>query len=80
VHIISNWVKHIFLDESAAHLLFKCHFSIRVWSKLKSWLGLEDIDPPSWHGIRSVKSWWIKVIHKRGQSRKALAWLAMLVS
>jgi hypothetical protein len=66
--------------ESGAHLLFKCRYSIRVWSNLKNWLGIDDLDPTTWHDFHSVKRWWAEVIHKRGQSRKALASLAMLVS
>jgi hypothetical protein len=30
--------------------------------------------------MRNVKQWWIEVIHKNGQSRKAMASLAVLVS
>jgi hypothetical protein len=67
-------------QESGAHLLFKCRYSIRVWSNLKNWLGIDDLDPTTWHDFHSVKRWWAEVIHKRGQSRKALASLAMLVS
>jgi hypothetical protein len=66
--------------ESAAHLLFKCRLWIQVWSNLKNLLGIDDIEPITWHGFHEVKRWWIEVIHKRGQSRKALASLAMLVS
>jgi hypothetical protein len=51
-----------------------------VWSNLKNWLGIDDIETTTWHAFYSVKRWWIEVIHKRGQSRKALASLAMLVS
>jgi hypothetical protein len=29
----------------AAHLIFKCRFSVRVWNGLKEWLGLVDFDP-----------------------------------
>uniref|UniRef100_A0ACD6AK31 Uncharacterized protein n=1 Tax=Avena sativa TaxID=4498 RepID=A0ACD6AK31_AVESA len=66
--------------ESAAHLLFKCRFSIRIWNKLKLWLGLHQIDTALWQQFHSVKEWWKKAIHKKGPHRKALASLTMLVS
>jgi hypothetical protein len=67
-------------QDSAAHLLFKCHFTIRVWSTLKVWLVLYDVDPTNWHVMHTVKEWWMQVIHKVGHSRKAMVSLAMLVS
>ena len=68
------------VQESAKHLLYQCRFTIRVWSNLKEWLGLQDVEPRDWHVMRNVKEWWIEVIHKHGESRKALATLAILVS
>ena len=35
-------------QETAAHLLFQCRFTTRIWSSLKSWLGLHDLDPTEW--------------------------------
>uniref|UniRef100_A0ACD5YJN0 Uncharacterized protein n=1 Tax=Avena sativa TaxID=4498 RepID=A0ACD5YJN0_AVESA len=67
-------------QESASHLLFKCRYSMRVWNKLKDWLGLQDINTANWHHYRSVKEWWKEVIHKRGAQRKAMSSMAMLVS
>jgi hypothetical protein len=46
------------VQESDSYLLFKCRFSIRVWTKVKQWLGLQDIDPSSWNVRRTVKEWW----------------------
>ena len=31
--------------ESAAHLLFGCRYTIRVWGLIKDWLGLPSIAP-----------------------------------
>lgn len=67
-------------QESASHLLFKCRFTICVWSRVKNWLGLQDVNPATWHTMRNVKEWWNEAIHKQGQSKKAMASLAMLVS
>jgi hypothetical protein len=68
------------VQESADHLLYKCRFTTRIWIELKEWLGLHDVDPRAWHNRRTVKEWWTKSILQRGQSRKAMASLAMLVS
>ena len=68
------------VQESAAHLLFQCSFSSRVWTVVKSWLGMHDIFPSDWRIIPTVKDWWEEVIHGVSQHGKALASLAMLVS
>jgi hypothetical protein len=68
------------VQESADHLLFKCRFTVRIWTALKTWLGLHDVEPTDWQSLRTVKDWWIHGIHKRGNNRKAMASLAMLVS
>jgi hypothetical protein len=66
-------------QESAAHLLLHCCFTDRIWTSLKSWFGLEDIQPQELTMLHSVKEWWCDVIPKRDQGMKALASLAMLV-
>jgi predicted negative regulator of RcsB-dependent stress response len=38
------------------------------------------MDTQDWHAIESVKDWWDQVIHKRGETRKALTSFAMLIS
>jgi hypothetical protein len=68
------------VQESASHLLFKCRFTIQVWTKVKDWLGLHDVDPSSWHTRRSIKEWWMEAIHKHGQSKKVMGSLVMLIS
>ena len=67
-------------QESAAHLSFKCRFSTRVWVAIKDWLGLHDVDPHGWQNFCNVNEWWTEAIHKRGQSRKDMTSLAMLVT
>jgi hypothetical protein len=64
------------MPESADHLLFKCLFTIRVWNALKDWLGLYEMEPMDWQAFK----WWVQAVHKKGQFRKAMASLAMLVS
>jgi hypothetical protein len=68
------------VQESAAHLLFKCRFARRIWESIKTWLGLGDFQPRHWVDIHNVEDWWGDVIHKKRQGTKALASLAMLVS
>jgi hypothetical protein len=68
------------VQESSSHLLFKCRLSIRIWTKVKQWLGLQDIDPSSWNARQTIKEWWTEEIHKQGPSKKAMALLAMLIS
>jgi hypothetical protein len=46
-------------QDSSTHLLFKCRFTIRVWSTLKVWLVLYDVDPTNWHVMHTVKEWWM---------------------
>jgi hypothetical protein len=48
-----------------------------VWTSIKGWLALQDVDPTSWHGWQNVKDWWSEVIHKQGQSKKAMTSLAI---
>lgn len=34
-------------ESEAAHLLFKCRYTIRIWKAVKDWLGIHDLDPDS---------------------------------
>ena len=51
-----------------------------MWTEIKTWLGLLDIDPTYWRLVPSVRVWWDEVCHKRGDSRKARNTLMMLVA
>jgi hypothetical protein len=68
------------VQESADNLFFKCQFTIGVWSSLKAWLDLHDVEPRQWQVMSTVKEWWLKGVHRRGQSRREMASFAMLVS
>uniref|UniRef100_A0A8R7VDU0 Reverse transcriptase zinc-binding domain-containing protein n=1 Tax=Triticum urartu TaxID=4572 RepID=A0A8R7VDU0_TRIUA len=46
------------VQESAAHLLFQCRYTIRVWGMIKSWLALHDVQPNDWIDMVLVKDWW----------------------
>ena len=66
--------------ETAAHLLFKCRFTARVWSLLKGWLDLHHIFPRTWTAWDSVKDWWIGFLDMYGTQRMAMGSLIMLTS
>ena len=66
--------------ETAAHLLFGCRYTIRVWGLLKDWLGLHFIIQSSWTAWDSVKDWWSGVLDVSGVQRKAMCSIIMLTS
>ena len=68
------------VQESAAHLLFKCRYTVRVWNMIKAWLGLHDIYPQNWAMVDTVKNWWSANASNRTQSRRPLTCLMLLVS
>lgn len=57
------------VQESAAHLLFQCRYTVRVWSMIKMWLGLHDIYPQNWGIVDTVKTWWSTNASRTTQSR-----------
>lgn len=65
--------------EIAAHILFSCKFSIRIWLMVRDWLGLAELNPSSWQDINSVREWWDSNILGVGMRSKAIASIAMLV-
>ena len=66
------------VQESAAHLLFKCRFSTRVWNEVFAWLGL-NIPTTPWLQFNTVKSWWDALLTNNSQPTKALSSLLLLV-
>jgi hypothetical protein len=68
------------VHESSVHLLFKCRFTLRVWSKVKEWFGIQDINPSNWHTARSVRAWWADFIHRWSPTMKVIGSLTMLIS
>ncbi|PNT68822.1 hypothetical protein BRADI_3g45663v3, partial [Brachypodium distachyon] len=67
-------------QESAAHLFFKCRYSLNVWRMIRDWLGLVHIDLLHWSSFNSIKDWWCSVINIQGNRREGMATLVMLVS
>jgi hypothetical protein len=65
---------------SRAHLLFKCHYSLRIGNMIVEWLGLTVIDTSTWLTFETIKEWWESVIYNNGTRRKSLASLIMLTS
>ena len=68
------------VQESAAHLLFQCRYTVRVWVMIKTWLGLVDVHPADWVAVGSVKDWWQLNACNISQSRRVLISLMMLIS
>ena len=67
-------------QESAAHLLFQCRFTLRIWNDILPWLGMHHISTTTWTMSASVKEWWDSNLQIRLGSPKALASLMMLIS
>ena len=67
-------------QESAAHLLFQCRFTLWVWNDIIPWLGMHHVNMATWATRVSVRDWWTSNIHIRVGSPKALASLMMLIS
>jgi hypothetical protein len=64
----------------AAHLFFKCRYTIRVWNSLISWIGIDLVDTSTWAIFDFVKDWWLDFIYANSTRRKSFASLIMLTS
>lgn len=64
----------------AAHILFNCRFSTRIWNAVRCWLDVPELDIAAWAGVPSLKEWWARMVLGRGHRRKAVSSLLMLVS
>ena len=67
-------------EESAAHLMFQCRFSIRMWSMVKGWLDIPWLDTSSWGNFNGVPEWWAHMTLNGSSRRKAVASLTMMIS
>ena len=65
---------------NAAHLLFQCRYTMRIWNDVLPWLGMHHITTSTWVTRASVKEWWNANLQIRLSSPKALASLMMLIS
>ena len=68
------------VQESAAHLLFQCRFSVAVWNAVKAKIGLSNIVTADWAAVRSVRHWWTEIALARSPNGKGMASLLMLIS
>jgi hypothetical protein len=64
----------------AAHILFKCRYSLRIWNSIIHWLGITSVNTATWANHDSMKEWWMSFIYSNGVRRKSLVSLIMLVS
>jgi hypothetical protein len=53
--------------ETAAHLIFKYRYSLRIWNGLKEWLGLVDFDTNLWANFNTIDEWWSTVSRANGR-------------
>jgi hypothetical protein len=66
--------------ESAARLIFKCRYSIRVWNGLRDWLGLVDFDTRLWSNFDNLHEWWCAISGAHDRRRKVLTSLLLLTA
>ena len=64
--------------ETADHLLLHCRYTARIWTALKEWLGLYDLDLSPWSNL-TLPQWW-RQMTQEGTHRKAMASLLFLTS
>jgi hypothetical protein len=67
-------------QETAAHLLFHCRYSKRLWGMVKSWIGIPSIHLHAWTDDLNLEGWWSKLLNEASDNRKALSSIIMLVS
>jgi hypothetical protein len=67
-------------QETTAHILFKCRYSLRIWNALLAWLVIYIIDTSSWEAMDTVKDWWLSFIYPNGIKTKSFTSLIMLAS
>jgi hypothetical protein len=66
--------------ETAAHMIFQCRYSLRVWNELKDWLGLTNFDTNIWANYDSLEEWWCHISGVNGRRRKGLSSLLLLTA
>jgi hypothetical protein len=66
--------------ETAAHIIFRCRYTLRIWTEIKTWMGLTGVDITDWSSFDNVNDWWHHLVGVNGNVRKGLASLVMLVS
>lgn len=66
--------------ESAAHILFKCRYSLRIWAAVKTGFDVPELNIAIWGGFRTVQHWWTSTVLRRGHRRRAISSLLVLVT
>jgi hypothetical protein len=61
--------------EIAAHLMFMCRYSQRIWQGLKDGLGLVNLDIAQWSSFGTVEAWWCAMTEVYDRRRKGLSLL-----
>lgn len=43
--------------ETTTHISFLCHYTTCIWTKIKTWMGLANVDIAEWEILNTVKDW-----------------------
>ena len=62
--------------ESAAHLFYRCRYTMRLWRLIRDWLQIGDINTNQWAAHHSLSSWWTHMARRS----KAMATLTLLTT
>jgi hypothetical protein len=65
---------------SAAHIIFKCQYSIQVWKGIKDWLGLVDFDTNLWANFDTLREWQCAISGAHGRCWKGITSLLLLTA
>ena len=62
--------------ESAAHLFYRCRYTMRLGRLIRDWLQIGDINTNQWAAHHSLSSWWTHMARRS----KAMATLTLLTT
>ena len=66
--------------ETAAHIIFRCRYTVRIWMEIKTWMGLTGGDITDFSILDNVNDWLHYIVGVNDNVRKGLASVVMLVS
>jgi hypothetical protein len=65
-------------EETNDHLFVHCRFTKRIWGLVKSWMGLEEVQPAQWTNL-TIEEWWSHLAEAASPNRKGLSSLTLLI-
>jgi hypothetical protein len=66
------------IEETNVHLFVHCRFTKRIWGLVKSWMGLEEVQPAQWINL-SIEEWWTHLAETASPNHKGLSSLTLLI-